>query len=128
MLVAEDDETSRILISDALLEAGFDVIIAADGREAVELATTFCPHVLLIDVRMPVMGGLEATRLLKASQPTCDVAVIALTAQAMPGDDDLCYEAGCDAYLTKPMDIDEMIRVVQSFGPAPQEVVGRLAG
>jgi len=98
------------------------VAIADNGREAVDRAATFRPDAVLMDMRMPVMGGLEATRLLKASPSTQDIPVIALTAQAMPGDDEQCYEAGCDGYLTKPIDISELIRAIQSFLETPPEV------
>ena len=122
VLLAEDDQIGRLFLFDALSEAGFEVAIAGNGREAVDRAATFRPDLILMDTRMPVMGGLEATRLLKASPSTQEIPVIALTAQTMPGDDEQCYEAGCDAYLTKPIDIDELIRAIQSFPETSQEV------
>lgn len=122
VLLAEDDKISQLFVFDALSAAGFEVAIADNGREAVDRAATFRPDAVLMDMRMPVMGGLEATRLLKASPSTQDIPVIALTAQAMPGDDEQCYEAGCDGYLTKPIDISELIRAIQSFLETPPEV------
>ena len=115
VLVAEDSETNSVLIFDVLSEAGFVVAMAGNGQEAVALATTFGPDILLMDMRMPLMDGLEATRRLKASPATRDIPVIALTAQAMSGDENRCYQAGCDGYLTKPIDLDEMIRTVLAF-------------
>lgn len=115
VLVAEDSESNGVLIFDVLSEAGFEVAMATNGQEAVKLAQTFHPDVVLMDMRMPVMGGLEATQRLKASPLTRNIPVIALTAQAMSGDKDQCYEAGCDGYLTKPVDLDEMIHTVQAF-------------
>ena len=120
VLVAEDHEINRRLFTDTLSVAGFEVAIAENGREAVERAGTFRPDVVLMDIRMPVMGGLEATRLLKASASTRDIAVIALTAQGVSNDEEQCHEAGCDAYLSKPVDPAEIIRVVRSFTDAPQ--------
>ncbi len=115
VLLAEDDKVNQLFLYDALSAAGFEVAIVENGRQAVEQATTFHPDSILMDMRMPVMGGLEATRLLKASPSTQEIPVIALTAQAMPGDDEECYEAGCDTYLTKPIDIDELIRAIRFF-------------
>ena len=84
VLLAEDDKVNQLFLYDALSAAGFEVAIVENGRQAVEQATTFHPDSILMDMRMPVMGGLEATRLLKASPSTQEIPVIALTAQAMP--------------------------------------------
>src|SRR5262245_1370406 len=102
ILLVEDNEMNRDMLSRRLIRKGFEVLLALDGAQGVEMARTQTPDLILMDMSLPVMNGWEATRILKDEQQTCGIPVIALTAHAMQGDQDKALEAGCDDYDTKP--------------------------
>ncbi len=104
ILYAEDTPVNRRLLSAFLISRGFDVTLAESGTQAIALARENPPDIILMDVQMPGMDGLEATRHIKADPRTATVPVIALTAMAMEGDRELCLTSGVDAYLSKPVD------------------------
>lgn len=104
ILLVEDDDMNRDMLSRRLSLEEYDVVEAADGLVALELARSECPDLILMDMSLPNLDGCEATRRLKSNDATRDIPIIMLTAHAMAGDRQRCFEAGCDAYETKPVD------------------------
>ncbi len=115
ILIVEDEPKSRILIRDLLQVSGFTTIEATDGKHGVELAKSKKPDLILMDIQMPEMDGLEATRILRADATTGNIPVLALTSYAMEGDEERILEAGCDGYLAKPLDIKELLKIVAEY-------------
>jgi two-component system cell cycle response regulator DivK len=113
ILLVEDNEMNRDMLSRRLRTRGFDVIIAVDGQVGVEMAKSESPDLILMDMSLPVMDGWEATRTLKAAEETRDIPVIALTAHAMSTDRDKALEAGCDDYDTKPIELTRLLSKMQ---------------
>lgn len=109
ILIVEDNEMNRDMLSRRLTRRGFEVLIAVDGREGVSLARSGSPDVILMDMSLPVMDGWEATRTLKGDEATRSIPVIGLSAHAMVGDRDRAMEAGCDDYDTKPVDLKRLL-------------------
>jgi two-component system, cell cycle response regulator DivK len=108
-----DDNAANLKLARVLLSGeGYDVRTAADAEQALELLESFRPRLILMDLQLPGMDGLELTRRLKADPSRRDIAVIALTAYAMKGDEQKARAAGCDGYVTKPIDTDELPRLV----------------
>ena len=103
ILIVEDNEDNRLIYSQYLTHAGFRVLEAGNGAEGLAVARRDRPDIILMDISMPVMDGLTATRHLKADPDLKATPVIALTAHAMPTDEQLAREAGCDAYVSKPV-------------------------
>jgi two-component system, cell cycle response regulator DivK len=114
ILVVEDVDFNRDLLVQ-LLEGDYEVIEAVNGQEGVELAERERPDLILMDLSLPVMDGWEATRQLKANDNLRSIPVIALTAHAMKGDEEKALAAGCDDYLVKPLDEDELIAKIQKY-------------
>jgi CheY-like chemotaxis protein len=114
VLVVEDVGFNRELIVQ-LLEDKYQVIEAVNGQEGVEIAERERPELILMDLSLPVMDGWEATRWLKANGDLCSIPVIALTAHAMKGDKDKALAAGCDDYLVKPLDEDELMEKIAKY-------------
>jgi two-component system cell cycle response regulator DivK len=109
ILLVEDNEMNRDMLSRRLTRRGYEVVIAVDGQEGVNLATSAAPDVILMDMSLPVIDGWEATRQIKASETTAPIPVIALTAHAMAGDREQALAAGCDDYDTKPIELDRLL-------------------
>ncbi len=103
VLIAEDDEKNATLLSDYLGAFGYEIHVAGSGFEAIHRALEIKPDVILMDIQMPGMDGLEATKRIKANEALSNIPVLALTALAMPGDRKRCLDAGASAYLTKPL-------------------------
>jgi two-component system, cell cycle response regulator DivK len=114
VLVVEDVDMNRELLVQ-LLEDKYRVIEAVNGQEGVELAEQERPELVLMDLSLPVMNGWEATRRLKANPNLRSIPVIALTAHAMKGDKETALAAGCDDYLVKPLDEDELMKKVAKY-------------
>ena len=114
ILVVDDAEFNRDLIVQ-LLSDDYDILLAVDGAEGVEKAEQERPDLILMDLGMPVMDGWEATRIIKANSELKHIPVIAVTSHAMVGDEIQAREAGCDAYVPKPIDEEELIRKVKHF-------------
>jgi CheY-like chemotaxis protein len=109
ILVAEDSADTRAMLRRALSSYGYNVVEAADGREAVEVALTECPDLVVMDLNMPVMDGLAATEGIRELREKCgDVPIVAATAFDTYGMKEAALEAGCNAYLLKPFDLDEL--------------------
>ena len=118
ILLVEDNEMNRDMLSRRLLRKGYEVVCAMDGAEGVAMATSESPDLILMDMSLPVMDGWEATRTLKAAESTRAIQVIALTAHAMDGDEQKAREAGCDDYDTKPIDFPRLLAKIGIFLPA----------
>jgi len=114
ILVVEDVDVNRDLVVQ-LLEDDYEVIEAVDGEEAVALAGKERPDLILMDLSLPVMDGWEATRQIKANDDLKSVPVIALTAHAMKGDEEKAKAAGCNDYMSKPVDENELFAKVTKF-------------
>jgi len=114
ILVVEDNETNMKLFRDVLQVKGYSTLEATTGEDAVELARTLDPALVLMDVQLPGIDGIEALAQLRGDARTSAIPVVALTAQAMRGDGERFLDVGFDGYLSKPVDIVELIRVVES--------------
>jgi len=113
ILIVDDDPKSLKLTRDLLEANGYATIEATDGTQAIGLAKVKKPDLILMDITMPVMDGLEASRLLKGDAMTKEIPIIALTASAMKGTGEkIRQEAGCDGYITKPIDIQQLLEEV----------------
>ncbi|MFZ4683233.1 MAG: response regulator [Terrimicrobiaceae bacterium] len=109
ILLVEDNEMNRDMLSRRLTRRGYEVVMAADGQEGVNLAASAAPDVVLMDMSLPVIDGWEATKRIKADPATAALPVIALTAHAMSGDREQALAAGCDDYDTKPIELDRLL-------------------
>lgn len=114
ILVVEDVDFNRDLVVQ-LLEDKYHVIEAVNGQEGVSIAEKERPELILMDLSLPVMDGWEATRILKANSELGSIPVIALTAHAMKGDEEKALAAGCDDYLLKPLDEDELMLIIEKY-------------
>jgi two-component system cell cycle response regulator DivK len=113
VLIVEDNGKNMKLVRDVLQATGYSTLEATTGEEAVELALSHAPALVLMDVQLPGIDGLEALRRLRQDEQTASIPVLAVTAQAMSGDRERFLEAGFDGYLSKPIDVAELIQVVQ---------------
>jgi two-component system, cell cycle response regulator DivK len=109
ILLVEDNEMNRDMLSRRLTRNGYQVSIATDGQQGVDMALSERPDIILMDMSLPVIDGWEATRRIKANDATRGVPVIALTAHAMAGDREKAMEVGCDDYDTKPVEIARLL-------------------
>ena len=114
IMVVEDNELNMLLASDFLRSKGFTVAEAMDGESALEMIKEDAPDLILMDIQMPGIDGLEVAKRLKAAPATKRIPIIAMTALAMKGDEELCLRRGCDGYLKKPINLKEMLEVVNS--------------
>ena len=114
ILVVEDGEFNRDLLIQ-LLDSEYKVLIAVDGREGVKKAEQEKPDLILMDLGMPVMDGWEATKRIKANSELNHIPVIAITSHAMVGDEKKAIEVGCDGYLPKPIDEEELMKKVKKL-------------
>ncbi|MCS7078897.1 MAG: response regulator [Chloracidobacterium sp.] len=124
VLVVEDNADSREILTFELEAEGFEVYAVGDGLSAVEAAAAFRPDVIVMDISLPTVDGLEATRRIKAQPALATVPVLALTAHAMTGDEARFRAAGCDQYLAKPANPEDVLQVIrqlleQAQRPAP---------
>lgn len=114
ILIVEDNELNTELLVQ-LLEDEYELVTAADGLQGVELAAREVPDLILMDISLPVMDGYEATARIKSDKSLSDVPVIAITAHAMAGDEEKARAAGCDGYLTKPLDDAQLFETLDRF-------------
>jgi len=105
VLLVDDYPDAREMYTEYLEYSGYEVVQASNGMEALQQAVDTTPDIILMDLSLPVMDGWEATRRLKADPATAGIPIFALTAQAMAGDRERALAAGCDGYLTKPIDV-----------------------
>ena len=115
ILVIEDHEDNRRIMRDLLMSAGYEVIEAVTGEEGVTAAETHRPDLILMDVQLPGLDGYEATRRIKANPDLGKIPVIIVTSYALSGDDVKAFEAGCDAYVSKPFSPRELLAKIREF-------------
>jgi two-component system cell cycle response regulator DivK len=115
ILLVEDNEMNRDMLSRRLVRKGFEVVMAVDGGEAVTMAQSERPDLILMDMSLPVIDGWEATRLVKNTEMTAHIPVIALTAHAMSGDREKALSAGCDDYDTKPIEMPRLLEKIEAL-------------
>jgi two-component system cell cycle response regulator DivK len=113
ILVVEDNEKNMKLFRDVLQARGYEIMEATTGEQAVELAIEHGPDLVLMDIQLPDIDGVEALGLLRANERTASIPVLALTAQAMEGDRERFLAAGFDGYVSKPVNIVELVGTVQ---------------
>lgn len=112
ILLVEDNEMNRDMLSRRLQKRGYDVVIAENGAQALTLARSAGPDLVLMDVGLPDLDGWEVTRRLKQEAETARVPVIALTAHALATDRDKAFEVGCDDYETKPVELSSLLEKI----------------
>ena len=115
ILLVEDNEMSRDMLSRRLVRKGYDVVTALDGLQCVAMALSEAPDLILMDMSLPIMDGQTATRVLKAKEETREIPVIALTALAMVGDRENAIAAGCDVYDTKPVELSRLLEKMEAL-------------
>jgi len=120
ILLVEDNEMNRDMLSRRLARRGFEVLMAEDGEQAVSMALSERPDIVLMDVSLPLKDGWQAAREIRASPAGAGIRIIALTAHAMSDDRIRALEAGCDDYETKPVDFPRLLeRIAALTGDAP---------
>lgn len=115
ILIVDDNQDSRELAVKILKKVGYQMIEAADGEDALEKANTENPDLILMDISIPKIDGYEVTRRLKSQTSFKNTPIIALTAHAMKGDKEKAIEAGCEGYISKPIDIHELPNQIKSY-------------
>ncbi len=115
ILVIEDDEDSRRIMRDLLTSVGYEVIEAVTGQEGVTAAETLGPELILMDIQLPDFDGYEATRRIRVNTSLGAIPIIAVTSYALSGDDVKAFEAGCDAYVTKPYSPRALLAKIREY-------------
>jgi CheY-like chemotaxis protein len=115
ILLVEDNEINRDMLSRRLERRGYRVAIALDGQQGIEMAGSEAPDLVLMDMSLPVLDGWEAARRLKAAPETRSIPIIALTAHAMVGDREKAIESGCDDYDTKPVEFQRLLEKIETI-------------
>ncbi len=115
VLVVEDDHVSTKLFREALEAHGYNVLQAKDGMEGWRMAREHRPDLILMDIRLPGVSGLDVTKWLKTDETLKSIPVIAITAFAMEGDEEKMLEGGCDAYIPKPISVPDFLQTVERF-------------
>ena len=115
ILYVEDNEDNVYMLSRRLKRKGFEIVVAVDGEQGVEMASLEKPDLILMDLSLPVLDGWGATKAIKGNSTTANIPVIALTAHAMAGDREKALEAGADEYDTKPIDLKRLLSKINSF-------------
>jgi CheY-like chemotaxis protein len=117
VLVAEDSQDTRVMLKRAFEIKGYRVFEAEDGQEALDMARRHRPSLIVIDLNMPVLDGLETVKSFREREnPGEQVPIVAITAYDVPGMEDAALETGCDRYLRKPLDLEELDRALRGFG------------
>jgi CheY-like chemotaxis protein len=118
ILLVEDNEMNRDMLSRRLAKKGFEIIVAEDGERGVAMAASETPDLILMDMSLPVIDGWEATRRIKEGDATGSIPIIALTAHAMETDREKALQAGCDDYDTKPVELPRLLKKINRLlGP-----------
>jgi len=115
VLVVEDNDLNMKLFHDLLEAHGYDIMQTRDGMEALKMARDHHPDLVLMDIQLPEVSGLEVTKWIKEDDRTSDIPVVAVTAFAMKGDEEKIREGGCEAYIAKPISVPEFVTTVQRF-------------
>ena len=117
ILVVEDQEDNRRIMRDLLTSVGYEVIEAVTGEEGVAAAETHRPDLILMDIQLPVLDGYEATRQIKDNPDLEHIPIIVVTSYALSGDDVKAFEAGCNAYVSKPFSPRELLAKIREYLP-----------
>lgn len=117
ILIVEDNELNMKLFNDLLESNGYATLCTKSGFEAISLARSHKPDLILMDIQLPEISGLEVTRMLKEDENLRDIPVVAITAFAMKGDEEKILQGGCEAYLSKPISVAKFLETVNSFLP-----------
>jgi two-component system cell cycle response regulator DivK len=115
ILIVEDNELNRDVLSRRLVRRGFDVLIASDGPQGIEMAQQHAPNLILLDLGLPQIDGWECARRLKSDATTERIPIIALSAHAMVGDRQRALQAGCDEFGTKPIDFLSLVMKMEQL-------------
>ncbi len=115
ILIVEDNELNMKLFNDLLQAHGYDTLQTKDGNEAVSMTEENHPDLILMDIQLPKISGLEITKLIKEKDALKDIPVIAVTAFAMKGDEEKIMEGGCDGYIAKPISVPNFLKTVSGF-------------
>ena len=115
VMVVEDNELNMKLFNDLLETYGYRTVLTRDGQQAVELARRHQPDLILMDIQLPEISGLEVTRRLKGTTDVAHIPVVAVTAFAMKGDEERIRQGGCEAYLSKPISVPKFIYTIRQF-------------
>ncbi|MCW8924994.1 MAG: response regulator [Xanthomonadales bacterium] len=115
ILIVEDNEMNRDMLSRRLKRKGYDIEVAVDGQQGVDMATELMPDIVLMDMSLPIMDGWKATKTLRNNPATAALKIIALTAHAMEGDRQKAMKAGCDDYDTKPIDLKRLLGKIEAL-------------
>ncbi len=126
ILIVEDHDLSVMLLSDFLEVHGYEILKTGHGLEAIKLARDNKPDLILMDIRLPDLSGLDVTRVLKQDDQTKYIPVIAVTAFAMSGDKAKALGSGCDAYISKPVILYDLLRMVDSFSSPFSRIGGQI--
>jgi len=113
ILVVEDNEKNLVLMRDVLSHFGYEVLEARNGLECIDMAVEHCPGLILMDIQMPVMSGVDAMKILKNRADTREIQILAVTSLAMQGDRERLLEEGFDDYIQKPIDLVELPDIVK---------------
>ncbi len=115
ILVIEDNPMNMELVTDVLEASGYDVLQASEAEQGIAIAQESKPNLILMDISLPGMDGLEATRRLKSNSKTKDIPIVVLSANAMKGDKERAISAGCDSYMTKPIKAAQLPATLRPF-------------
>jgi len=115
VLIIEDDDLNMKLFNDLLQAEGYDTVQAKDGRQAVDLVRETRPDLILMDIQLPEISGIELTKTIKADAALKDIPIVAVTAFAMKGDEERILEGGCDGYIAKPISVPNFLETVAQF-------------
>ena len=115
ILIVEDNELNMKLFHDLLEAKGYDILQTRDGMEALKMARAHTPDLILMDIQLPEVSGLEVTKWLKEDERLRSIPVVAVTAFAMKGDEEKIREGGCEAYIAKPISVTNFLETVENF-------------
>ena len=115
ILIVEDDVLSMKLETDVLQATGYDTLQSVDGKDAVELAREHHPDLIIMDIKLPEVSGVEHVKTLKADEALRDIPVLAVTALALSGDKEKFLDAGCDGYIAKPISVPHFLETVEKL-------------
>ena len=118
ILLVEDKEMNRDMLSRRLIRRGFEVPMAVDGQLAIDMSVSEAPDLILMDISLPVVNGCDATRAIRANPATAKIPIIALTANANESDRAEALAAGCDDYDTKPVDVVRLLEKINTLLPS----------
>ena len=117
ILIVEDDPKNMKLFHDLLQVNGYQTLEATDGRQGVDSARLLGPDLILMDAMLPVLNGIEAIKILKSDEKTRMIPIIALTSFALPNEKERILEAGCNGYMLKPLNINDLISMIREYLP-----------